>query len=234
MSDYTPIALVPIPSAVTPLYRLSIRNPQPPNSEVSGYTFPLSPTNIQKTSTGMGNFYDVAAAIGSRSTGVQREVDLYGSTPVTYTLEGITGWQRHAIDGGTLTGLESILAVQELIDLYWQLNAAQQGTSAQNIYTMQFHDYFTGDAWAVVPFSPQSIVQDVSRPLVFKYMFRLVGYQDLSAAPVATTTDKVAQAFSTPAPQAQSTLSMGVSGVISNYAGATPGSEAYQDNYGSG
>jgi hypothetical protein len=230
MTPFGSQALVPIPSATTALYTLAIRNPD--GSAVTGgtYTFPLSPTNVSKKFTGMGNYYDVAGPVGN--LGVQRQIDQYGNSPVTYVLEGTTGWQRHAIDGGQLTGLQSILAIQKLLNYFAQLNAGQQVNGAENLYTLEFHDYFTNDFWGVVPLGEQEISLDAARPLLFKYLFRLVGYQNLANSPAATAPDEVLQTFQTLPAQAQANNAAAILAATQAYASLTPGAAAYQDLYG--
>jgi hypothetical protein len=215
----------PLPNTRTALYGLSIRAPDPSQTEIASYTFPISPSAISKEIMAMTNYYDIQGT--PAQGGVQRIADFYGDSPTTFILQGTTGWQYHATDGGTFTGFDSILAVQALLAQYAQLNQ-QQAQSQQPLYTLEFYDYFAEDFWQVVPMGRQGIRQSATRPLVFEYQFRLIGIRSLSAVPLAAASDPIAQDFSTPASEAQSTVSASISMTLSGYASLTPGAAAVQ------
>jgi hypothetical protein len=170
---------IPVINTQLTLYSLAIRDSG--FGLTSGYTFPISPANIRKETTALTNFYDVMGP--PELLGVQRIIDVYGTTPVMYTIEGTTGWKLHNTDGFALTGLDSIRAIESLLEQFAFLNqsiiADQQG---QDLFTLEFYDYFRNDYWQVVPYGQQMIRQSRNRPLFVDYLFRLIGVQDLSSA----------------------------------------------------
>jgi hypothetical protein len=170
---------IPVINTQLTLYSLAIRDSD--FGLTSGYTFPISPANIRKETTALTNFYDVMGP--PELLGVQRIIDVYGTTPVMYTIEGTTGWKLHNTDGFALTGLDSIRAIESLLEQFAFLNqsiiADQQG---QDLFTLEFYDYFRNDYWQVVPYGQQMIRQSRNRPLFVDYLFRLIGVQDLSSA----------------------------------------------------
>lgn len=159
---------------------------------IGGITFPLSPTALRKDHVAMSNVYDVAGT--PAQGGVNRVMDSYGHSPVTFTIEGTTGWQYHSTDGYSQTGLQAIAAIEQFLFQYAQLNAAQAANS-QPPYTMEFYDSFRGDYWQVEPWGPQGIRQTNQRPLLVYYLYRFAGIMDLTN-PVAAENDQVANVLS--------------------------------------
>lgn len=201
------------------LYTLSIQSPEAPGLAYASYTFPIAPQNISKRYTALANTFDVNGP--PDQGGVQRIVDVYGNTPVTYFIEGTTGWKKHATDAFTLTGTESILALQNLLSEYASLNAAAAAAN-QPAYTLEFYDYFTGDYWQVEPVGEQEVRQSADKPLYMYYRFRLAGIRNLSS-PFANIIDTIAQILNNPA-QATAGLVGQIGGdILRNYAGNTPG-----------
>lgn len=213
---------LPLPNTKLALYTLSIRQPQPPNAQVQTYTFPLSPAAISKSYMALSNIFDVAGS--AQQNGVQRVIDTYGNTPVTYVLQGTTGWQYHGTDGFSLTGLESIAEIQKALNRFAQLNKQQQVNNQTQLYLLEFYDFFANEFWQVVPVGPQVIQQNAQRPLLFDYSFRLAGVKDLSAPNAPTVDDPVLNAFSQTGQQAVTSLSSNISGTLNNYASYTAGS----------
>lgn len=210
---------IPLPNLRQALYTLSVRAPDQSQTEVASYTFPISPANLTREITTMTNFYDVQGS--SIQQGVQRQADLYGNTPATFTLQGTTGWQFHATDGGTFTGLDSIFNIINLLEQFAEFNQIQSDSN-QNPYTLEFYDYFTGEFWQIVPVGRQGIRQSERRPLLFEYYFRFAGIRPLDAPPTTNINDPIAQDFSTPAPQAQSACTGDIGSLLSSYSDNTP------------
>lgn len=181
---------IPLPNFNPALYSLSIRGTY--GALIGGFTFPLSPTALRKEHVAMANMYDVA---GSAATGgVDRVFDSYGVSPVIFTIEGTTGWQRHSTDGYNNTGLQAIAALEQFFFTYAQLNAAAVQNN-QPIYTMEFYDYFRGDFWQVEPWGPQGVRMTSQRPILVYYLYRLAGIRDLTN-PIAAVYDQVASVLS--------------------------------------
>ena len=208
-----------MPNFQTAVYQLAIRAPAPPYPLVASYTFPLTPESFRKEYAAMSNFYDVAGS--PAQAGVQRIVDTYGDSPVTFVLEGTTGWSFHSSDGYSMTGLQSIQSIQNFLNYYAQLNQIQVQNHVPDLYILEFYDYFAGNFWQVVPVGRQGLVRNVRRPLLASYYFRLVGIASLSAPPGAGAADPIAAAFSVGAAQGLATFQGQVSATLSNYAGVS-------------
>lgn len=200
------------------VYTLSIRAPGS-LLPYSTYTFPISPASITKRYTAMSNKYDTAGP--STVNGVQRSIDVYGNSPVTYIIEGTTGWKLHATDGYTANGVDSILNLQEMLNLYASQNTAQAAAN-QPLYTLEFYDYFTGDYWQVEPMGPQEVRQTKDRPLILFYSFRLEGVVQLNN-PITQLIDTLSGFLNNPAPQILGALGSTIGSTLSNYASQTPG-----------
>lgn len=214
---------IPVTNARLALYTLSIRSPGSPFLPYLTYTFPLSPAALTKEYTAMSNAFDVAGS--AQQNGVQRIIDSYGVSPVTYTIEGTTGWKMHATDGFGIDGIESILQLQSLLTTYASLNIQQSQTN-QPPYTLEFYDYFTGDFWQVEPIGPQRIQQDKNRPLIMNYSFRWAGVNNLNS-PITSVIDAVTQFLANPAAQTISIVSQAAGGLLGNYASQTAGSSLF-------
>lgn len=181
---------IPQPNFNPAIYGLSIRGTF--GVLIAGFTFPLSPTALRKDHNAMANIYDVAGQ--PAQGGVNRVMDSYGTSPVVFTIEGTTGWQRHSTDGYTQTGLQAIAALEQFFFSYAELNAAQIKNN-QPPYTMEFYDYFRGDFWQVEPWGPQGVRMTSQRPILVYYLYRLAGIQDLTH-PVAPENDQVGNVLS--------------------------------------
>ena len=164
----------------TALYSLTLRNPQPPYAIKLRYIFPISPTEISQTSTEMSTIYDVAG--DAKSGGVTRIADQYGISPITFTIEGTTGWKRHSTDGFVYTGLESAQLIRSLLLTAAEVNV-QRTQSGLEPYILEFYDYFEGIFWEVVPIGQMILRQTSAKPLLFYYHLKLAGIRSLSRAP---------------------------------------------------
>lgn len=218
---------LPVVNSKIALYTLRICAPNAPNTPVQTYTFPISPSNFVREYTAMNNIYDVAGS--PEQNGVQRIVDEYGNSPVTFLIEGTTGWQRHSTDGFGFTGMESIAALQEALNQYAQLNRAQVLSGIPDLFIMELFDYFYNDFWVVVPVGRQLIRQTSNRPLLFDYSFRLAGVRPIAGAPLDTTPDLVQDALGAASSQVRSTVSQSIGRLLVNYASSTAGELGQQE-----
>lgn len=207
-----------VPNVQQALYALSIRAPGASALPFSTYTFPMSPQSVQKTFTSMSTVYDVPGS--AAYNGVVRQVDIFGTSPVTYVLEGSTGWNRHSTDNFLYTGLQSIQTLQALLSEYAQLN--QQLIQAGNsiLYTLEFYDYFSQEFWQVEPIGPQWINQDASQPLYTKYKFVLAGIQHVSAPLISSSSDILGQLFTAAVGPAIASAQSAISGVLTSAEGS--------------
>lgn len=215
---------IPLSNFNTALYELAIRAPGQAQALVSSYIFPISPSAIQKEVVAMTNIFDVRGS--AVQNGVQRIADTYGNAPPIFVIRGTTGWQFHSTDGFAFTGLDSVIAVENLLQQFAQLNQVQAQAN-QPLYTLEFYDYFKGEFWQVVPMGPQGISQSNRRPLLFDYVFRFAAIRPLDSVLATVINDPLADDFSTPAAEAQSSLSVSIAASLSGYTGVTPGGSSF-------
>jgi hypothetical protein len=205
---------VKVPNLRLALYTLSIRSPGFSLLSFFTYTFPISPSAINKSFAAMSSIYDTAGPASTK--GVTRSIDSYGASPVNYTIEGTTGWDRHQTDGYIFTGLQSIQQIQYLLSLYAALNQQQKAANNPSLYTLEFYDYFNQEYWQVEPVGEQEIRQSERAPTLQYYRFRLAGIQQVSAPLISDIfADQVQQLFIAGA----SAAARGVQSAISNILG---------------
>lgn len=229
MSDLISAALGPIAAALlsnvgprrtkpaqTPagLYALALRAPTAPYVPLAIYTFPLGPSQIRRGVMGMGNFYDMGG--NPANFGVNRVPDIYGQSPPIYTIIGTTGVKYHSGDNYLYTGLESIEILFSIIAQYYSLNAAQAQAGQNNLYTLEFYDYYMGQFWQVVPLGDQSMSQNNLKPQLIYYSLRLVGIASLEQ-PIGALLDPILSLISNGASSLFSSAQSSFSSVTSNY-----------------
>ncbi len=212
----------PLSNTRMALFALSIRSPKNSAQAYATYTFPISPAAVSKEYTSMTNIYDVQGS--PTQSGVQRIVDIYGNSPVTFQIEGTTGWKFHQADGFQFSGVDSIAVLQDFLQTYAQLNQTQSNGN-QPLYTLEFYDFFNSDFWQIEPIGRQEVRQSRDRPQILNYSFRFAGIVDLNNPP-PDIADKFAQRISTPGEQVVGILGNVVGDIISNYAAVTLGSHA--------
>lgn len=178
------------------VYQLSIRAPGQAFAELATYTFPLTPTLLRTERNAMSTPYDTQGP--STTDGVTRNVDVYGLTPPTFVIEGTTGWDLHSSDGYVLTGLQSIMLLQQFLARYTQLNQRQRETGNPALFALEFYDYFLDSFWQIEPIGPQGIRQSVDRTKLVYYRFRWAGVQPVGV-PILGELDALATTFATPA-----------------------------------
>lgn len=210
---------IPVTPTRIALYAMSIRAPGLSLLAYATYTFPLSPASVSQSFIALTNFFDVQG--DPNEGGVARIIDSYGNTPVMYAISGTTGWKMHASDGYGLTGLESVQALKDFLNLYAQINAIQSASN-QPPYTLEFYDYFSGEFWQIEPVGPQEFRQSKDRPLLTNYNFRFAGVKNLNA-PITDLLDGLAKLINNPAQQGLAALGRVTGNMLANYAGNTPG-----------
>ena len=177
-------------------YQLSIRAPGSMYSELSTYTFPLSPQNIRATRNALSNPMDVQGTLKNDNSGVKRLIDRYGIAPPIYTIEGTTGWDYHQTDGYLLGGIQSMQLLKAFLQQYSNLNEGKRETGDPNLFTLEFYDYFSLEFWVVEPIGPQVIRQSSDRPNLTYYHFQLAA-QSPAGFPIAGELDALLQVFDT-------------------------------------
>jgi len=136
----------PVPNLQAALYQLSIRSPGFTLGELATYTFPISPGAIRYDRAGLSSFADTQGT--PAQAGVARVIDIYGLAPPVIMIEGTTGWDYHATDGGILTGLQSMQLLQRFLARYAVLNETQRATGSSDYYQLEFYDYFSSQFWS--------------------------------------------------------------------------------------
>ncbi len=201
------------------LYSLVLRAPTAPFLPLAIYSFPMSPQNIRREVTGMGNFYDVQ---GSPSNfGVNRIPDIYGQSPPIYSIAGTTGVKYHTRDGFLWTGLQSIEILTGIISQYFSLNAAAAQAGSSNLFRLEFYDFYMGEFWQIIPLGPQGLQQSSARPQLVFYSFRFVATQSLEQ-PIAALFDPLLSALATPINQAFTDLGSSIGNFLGSYSGNSP------------
>lgn len=205
----------PIPNLRQARYGLTIVGPN--SQPVQSYIFPLSPRNVRRQYVAMGNYYDVAGT--AQQNGVNRIVDLYGNSPLTFLIEGTTGFQLHNTDGGQTTGIDSILNLQKMLNTYASLNQTAQNNNQSALNTLEFSDFYLGSFWQVEPIGEQGFHQDAQQSLYVSYQFRLVGIKDLNTG--NPQNDALASTLTTTANSASTTLSTQMADIQTQYQAQT-------------
>ena len=192
-----PVGLGSVPAR----YQLSIRQPGATFSELSTYTFPITPSELRTDRPAISTFFDTQ---GPPSTGgVTRVVDAYGLAPPIFTIAGTTGYDRHMADGFILSGLQSMQLLKKFLDQYASLNQRQRAAGNAQLYSLEFYDYFSNEFWAVEPVGPQIYRQMNDRPTIIQYRFRWAAIRPAGLAQVLLgAADAFANLFLTPAAQA--------------------------------
>ena len=131
-----PVGLGSIPA----MYQLSIRSPGPTFSEIATYTFPITPSQLRMDFSSLSSFTDTQGPPISR--GVTRVMDTYGLAPPVYTLEGTTGYDRHMSDGFVLSGIQSMLLLNQFLAQYVTMNQVQRVVGNPQLFTLEFYDYY--------------------------------------------------------------------------------------------
>ncbi|MHB1952941.1 MAG: hypothetical protein ACYCOU_04260 [Sulfobacillus sp.] len=205
----------------TALYSLTIRGAAPSYPNIMRYIFPISPSEMHQSYTEMSSVYDVSG--DSNNFGVSRIVDQYGTSPITFTIEGTTGWKYHSADGFNLTGAQSAATIRKLFTLFSKNNVHRMN-SGLDPYTMEFYDYFQGQFWEVAPIGEVTLRQTSAKPLLFYYHIKLAGIRSLNGPPAAkqkpNVIDNMFSAASTTVANTVSAFASQVTGTYQEITGA--------------
>jgi hypothetical protein len=204
----------PVGDYVPALYQLSIRAPNQAFSELITYTFPLSPTSIRMERNALSSFSETQGP--SSTLGVTRIVDHYGLSPPIYTIEGTTGWDRHATDGYVLTGLQSMQLLDKFLQRYAELNSVQVQSGVSQMYALEFYDYFTQNFWQVEPVGPQGFRQTADRTKLVFYRFRWAAIQPVGI-PIIGETDALLTVLGKPAAAAAINAAETIGAMLNSY-----------------
>lgn len=198
------------------LYTLSIRNAAPPHAPVLTYTFPISPSSLARSFTAMTNIFDVQGQ--PIQQGVNRIVDQYGNSPVTFKMSGTTGWKLHSMDNFQKTGIASVIQVKDLLESFAKYNQDQISRNAKSLYLLEFYDYFLDEYWEVVPVGVQTLRQSEDKALFVYYDFSFVGIKPVGNPTQSNTPGTIEKSLTnTPSSATATTNHMANSNII-NYA----------------
>lgn len=196
------------------LYQLSIRSPGQAFAELATYTFPLTPSALRVERNALSSFSETQGP--PTSQGVTRIVDTYGLSPPIFMIEGTTGWDRHAMDGYVLTGLQSIQLLAQFLQRYAELNQIQRQSGNSQLYALEFYDYFNLNFWQVEPVGPQGFRQTSDRTKLVYYRFRWVGIKPAGVPPVGEA-DALLTTIATPAATAAIAAAQTMSAMLVAY-----------------
>lgn len=170
--------------------RYALINPLIPHSgqSISGknlnvpteFVFPVSPQSLQIQRNSLVNWYETQGQTGTNSNtalNVQRIVDLYGLTPMMFTLQGTTGYNRYWVDGFQKTGTQWMEVLQSMIETFFQ---QIQNNPTGVPHFLIYMDFWYQEYWYVVPVGPVKLHQSSDRPLWMFYDFTLLGINRLS------------------------------------------------------
>lgn len=138
------------------------------------FVFPVSPQNMQIARNSLVNWFETQGQVGTGSQtrfNVQRIVDLYGLTPMIFTIKGTTGYNKYYADGFAKSGTQWMQVLQAFIETYFQ-NLQNNPTQPNDL---QFLDFWYQEFWHVVPIGPVVIKQTSERPLWMYYEINLAG-----------------------------------------------------------
>ena len=200
-------------------YQLSIRAPNQLLSEISTFTFPLTPQSIRDTRNALSNVMDVQG--NAKQQGVNRLIDRFGVAPPVYLIEGTTGWDRHMMDGYLLGGIQSMQLLKAFLDNYANLNEKKREAGDTNLFTLEFYDYFSLEFWVVEPVGPQIVRLSADRPQLTYYRFQWAA-QRPAGFPILGEVDALLQVFGTPAIVAGVNAATTVGAIVTAYSPSGP------------
>lgn len=159
-----------------------ITGPNP--KDATTYNFPITPQQYSMQRRSLAMPYDTPGS--SQNLNVNRIVDVYGLTPITFKIQGTTGFNKHAVDGFLYSGIESLRLLQKLLEIYFEF--AQ--TFPKPTVSLQFLDFYYQEFWNVVPVGPLVINQSKEKPQLMFYDLTLAGTTRVSS-PAGTKTNKL-------------------------------------------
>ncbi len=159
-------------------------NRKPTHNTILKFIFPISPTGLKKTVDHLNTPYLVAgSAYNFNNPGVSREMDMFGQTPPSWSIEGTTGWKYHSNDGMAIEGIQAFHNLQSIMTHYNYFVQVQARLQNKLQYTLELYDYFNRDYWVVVPSGPQVFEMNANRPLIGNYRLNLLGIRPVKAPP---------------------------------------------------
>lgn len=157
---------------------------KPTHNTILKFIFPISPTGLKKTVDHLNTPYLVAgSAYNFNNPGVSREMDMFGQTPPSWSIEGTTGWKYHSNDGMAIEGIQAFHNLQSIMTHYNYFVQVQARLQNKLQYTLELYDYFNRDYWVVVPSGPQVFEMNANRPLIGNYRLNLLGIRPVKAPP---------------------------------------------------
>lgn len=165
-----------VSNTLKPTYVLTLVSPSLGPGIQLEYVLPISPQSLQIQRKSLSSWYETQGT--SSQQNVNRIIDLYGLTPIIFTIRGTTGFNKYSNTGYDMTGTQLMKQLQFIMEAYF--SSVQSNQPSQ----LQWLDYFYGEYWEVVPVGPFNIQQDASRPLWMYYEFTLAGTHRLNDSQV--------------------------------------------------
>ncbi len=161
-----------VANTLKPIYVLTMVSPSMGANVQINYVLPISPQSLTIQRKSLSAWYETQGS--SNQQYVNRIIDLYGLTPMIFTIRGTTGFNRYSNTGYSSTGIELMKQLQKILEDYF--SSVQSSQPSQ----LQWLDYFYREYWEVVPIGPINIRQDASRPLWMYYELTLAGTHRLN------------------------------------------------------
>lgn len=143
------------------------------------FTFPITPQQYAMQRRSLAAPYDTPGS--SKNQNVNRIMDVYGLTPITFKIQGTTGFNKYVTDGFKTTGVDQLRILQGLLETYF--SNAQNSIPDQ----MQFLDFYYQEFWNVVPIGPVVLSQSKDKPQWIFYDLTLAGVSRVASPPGTST-----------------------------------------------
>jgi len=162
-----------VSNTLKPVYVLTLVSPSLGPGIQLQYVLPISPQSLQIQRKSLAAWYETQGT--SNQQYVNRIIDLYGMTPMIFTIRGTTGFNKYSNTGYDMSGIDLMKQLQNVLESYF--SSVQSSQPSQ----LQWLDYFYQEYWEVVPIGPINITQDASRPLWMYYELTMAGTHRLNS-----------------------------------------------------
>lgn len=165
---------------------LEANRPHPvPNHPIAGsdgvFPLPVAPQTINIEQVNR------LAIMESRTWRVHDE---QGQAPPEFDLSGRMPVTPVTINNKRLDGYELQRALESYIRYYFEQNL-QRGRQRRPLLEMQFHDFYSGESWVVVPQRTPLGQRNSNAPLVEQYSFKLIGIRPVAQARPLSSPPKI-------------------------------------------
>ncbi|MGM8838391.1 hypothetical protein [Thermus sp. 93170] len=109
-------------------------------------------------------------------------VDVQGLEPPTWELEGVFLLTPRSVRGVRLDAYGWQRALEDFVRYYLEENQ-RRGRQKRPLLSMEWHDFYRGEHWEVVPRMVPLGAQSATQPLVERWSLRLQGIRPVGKAP---------------------------------------------------